>query len=193
MVAQAGSEKLVLINVEETLAGLRRTALVDHAFWATSSASGQVAALLQDYKSVAQKLSSMMKYVLLENASFKNHAKEPVGASELKVWVEKLPADLRGWLPTTLAEKVQARFLHVCQSQLSAQCTAGIAGIASVAQDCAVKGGSQGFTQERAQKLLAHIPKTHPLQPLVASFAEAGGLLVVCKGRVGVASNSESW
>ena len=183
MVPQAGWEKLVLINVEETLAGLRHTALVDHAFWATSSASGQVAALLQDYKSVAQ-LSSM-KYVLLENASFKNHAKEPVGASELKVWVEKLPADLRGWLPTTLAEKVQARFLHVCQSQLSAQCTAGIAGIASVAQDCAVKGGSQGFTQERAQKLLAHIPKTHPLQPLVASFAEAGGAFSSLQGSGG--------
>ena len=173
MVPQAGSEKLVLINVEETLAGLRRTALVDHAFWATSSASGQVAALLQDYKSVAQ-LSST-KYVLLENASFKNHAKEPVGASELKVWVEKLPADLRGWLPTTLAEKVQARFLHVCQSQLSAQCTAGIAGIASVAQDCAVKVGRKASRRSGRRSCWPTSPRRIPCSRSWRALLRQGG------------------
>jgi hypothetical protein len=64
MVTEEGTgQKAQLIDLEETWPCLKHTAVIAHSFWATSTASGQVSKVLQDYESLSVQLCSMAKFV----------------------------------------------------------------------------------------------------------------------------------
>ena len=169
-----GSEEAgqTLIELDEVWSGLKHTCLVEHTFWESGPATGQVEAVLREYKDLSATLCDMANFVFLQNDKFKEKQKLDVAATTLKRWVDIVPNKLKKWVDTGLAQLVEDRTLSVCRSKQQALFSAGLTAVAEVTKQC-VAGSPPSFNQGAQQQLLMKIPKSHSLRPLVTSFLEA--------------------
>ena len=158
-------------DLESLWAALQNTSLVDAGFWSSCCGSTQLSRALKDYKDLAQSLCDMGRSVLA-----KEPAQGKVTASQLKALSDALPKKMAAWLPAQLSQHVQDTCLHTVQAQLSVLSTAGSESVAKLVGGLREPSSAKGFAAEHKAKILAQFPKTDPLKPLVASFAEAGGL-----------------
>ena len=158
-------------DLESLWAGLQNTSLVGAGFWSTCCGSAQVSRALRDYKDLAQSLCDMGRSVLAKEA-----AQGKVTASQLKSLSDALPKKMAPWLPAQLSQLVKDTCLNAVQSQLTVLSTAGSESVAKLVGALQEPSSAKGFASEHKTKLLAQFPKTDPLKPLVASFAEARAL-----------------
>ena len=174
-------------DLEDTKLGLKFAALVGQSFWASCTASGDVAPLLKEYVTVAEALCGLTSHALLQQPAFADMAeaiKKARGGvpplSDMKQWVDQLPEQLESWLDSSLLVKVKEQLLQTCKAEVEQQFSAGLDGVAAFVQRV-VSQGSQGFDADGKNKLLLGIPNGHPLNQLVRSFIQAG-VFVMCVG-----------
>ena len=174
VVEKDSGKEAQLIDLEEAWPCLKHTAVVAHSFWATSTASGQVSKVLQDYESVSVQLCSMAKFVFSQSPKFKGNAKVQleVSATDLKSWVEKLPDMLLEWVGADLTTSMKETFLSVCEEHQRSLFSAGLDAVADVVKKC-VGGSVPACDKLLQQQLLMKIPKAHRLKPVVTAFLKA--------------------
>ena len=188
MVTEEGTgQKAQLIDLEETWPCLKHTAVIANSFWATSTASGQVSKVLQDYENLSVQLCSMAKFVFFQSPKFKGNAKQQVdvSATDLKSWVEKLPEKLLEWVGADLTTSMRVTFLSVCEEHQRSLFSAGLDAVADVVKKC-VGGPLPACDNLLQQQLLMKIPKAHSLKPVVTAFLKAFSLFLSSYGTRGV-------
>ena len=136
---------------------------------------------MKEYTALADALSGLTGHALLQQPAFADMAaavKRAKGGalplSDMKQWVDLLPAQLASWVDSTLLTNVQEKLLQTCRAELEQQFSAGLNNVSALVQRLQTQG-SDGFDEDAKNKLLLCIPKAHPLKDLVHNFIEAGG------------------
>ena len=162
-----------LVNLDDIAPALKQTGFVEHSFWTSCSATGQVSGALDQYKRFSATLADMIKFVFLEHTKFTGTPKTDVSASDLRQWCQLVPEGLAVWAEPDICEKVGSLFVSVCEAKEKALFSAGLTAIQGVAEQC-LSGATPPLPESAQAQLLLKIPKAHKLRGLVASFLEVG-------------------
>ena len=175
IVIEGADKKAQLIELGEVWPCMKHTAVVDHSFWKGFPASSQVCKVLADYKALSEQVCDMSKFAFCQHPKFQAKAKAQmeVNATELKIWVDKLPKSLAAWVDEGLAQSVHADLLSVCEQKQKVLFSAGLTAVFELVQKC-LCGPVPACDDRLQQEMLMKIPRTHVLKHLIQAFLKAG-------------------
>ena len=164
-----------IINLDEVIASLTSTALVEHELWASSLPA--VKALMEEYKSTASMLSGIMRFVFLKQPAFCHVSsdKDKVPPETLHEWRESVAKKMMNWISDPgMLQDVSDLLIEPIKTELEMLYSAGLDSVAPVVEQ--LLGGllGAGLSKGVFEDLMQKVPLEHPLRALVKTFGEAG-------------------
>ena len=164
-----------IINLDEFIAGLAGTSVVEDVLWESFPA---VKAIFADYNSTTKLLCDLVRWVFLKQPAFSHVGEDKKKASpdSLQAWHEccekRVPALVA---EPAILENIKKLLMEPVKFELRMVESAGLDAVAPIVSQCVQNLLGAGLSREVYDDVMLKIPQKHKLRNLVEAFGQAGG------------------